>query len=57
MVIAIDQVDFLTTDGVDLGHTLVFETHEIRGVEKLVFSRGTEEDQGALHIFSAAEDD
>lgn len=42
---------------VDLGHTLVFETHEIRGVEKLVFNRATEEDQGVIHVFSAAVND
>ncbi len=42
---------------VDLGHTLVFETHEIRGVQKLVFSRATEEDQGIVHVFSAAVND
>lgn len=38
----------------DVGHDLTMETHEIRGVEKLVFSRGTEEDQGVVHIFAAA---
>jgi len=38
----------------DVGHTLVYEIHEIRGSSKLVFNRPTPEDQGVVHVFSAA---
>jgi len=41
----------------DLGHTISFETHEIRGVDKLAFSRATVEDQGVVHVFAAAVND
>jgi len=44
-------------EAMDLGHTLVFETHEIRGVDKLAFSRATVEDQGVVHVFAAAVND
>lgn len=38
----------------DLGHNIIYETHEIRGVAKLVFDRATPEDQGVVHVFAAA---
>jgi N4-gp56 family major capsid protein len=38
----------------DLGHDVSYELHEIVGEEKLVFNRGTEEDQGVVHVFAAA---
>ena len=38
----------------DIGHDVSYELHEIVGEEKLVFSRGTEEDQGVVHCFAAA---
>jgi N4-gp56 family major capsid protein len=38
----------------DLGHNMIYETHEIRGCAKLVFDRTTPEDQGVVHVFSAA---
>jgi N4-gp56 family major capsid protein len=38
----------------DLGHEVSFETHEIRGIAKLAFSRSTVEDNGVVHVFSAA---
>ena len=38
----------------DVGHRVTYETHEIRGVNKLVFDRTTPEDQGIVHVFSAA---
>ena len=38
----------------DVKHNMIYETHEIRGVAKLVFNRATEEDQGVVHVFSAA---
>ncbi len=41
----------------DLGHDVTFETHEIRGVNKLVFNRATAEDQGVIHVYSAAVND
>lgn len=37
----------------DLGHDMTFETHEIRGIEKLEFNRATPEDQGVVHVFTA----
>lgn len=38
----------------DIGHDVSYELHEIRGIEKCVFSRATEEDQGVVHVFAAA---
>jgi len=38
----------------DFGHDVSYELHEIRGIEKLVFSRATEEDNGVVHVFSSA---
>lgn len=41
----------------DVGHDVIYETHEIRGVDKLVFSRTdgeTDEDNGVVHVFTAA---
>lgn len=38
----------------DLGHRVTYELHEIRGVAKLAFDRPTVEDNGIVHIFSAA---
>jgi hypothetical protein len=38
----------------DFGHDVSYELHEIRGIEKLVFNRSTEEDHGVVHVFSAA---
>ena len=38
----------------DLGHAVSYETHEIRGVDKLAFDRSTVEDHGVVHIFAAA---
>lgn len=38
----------------DFGHDVSYELHEIRGMSKLVFSRATAEDNGVVHVFSAA---
>lgn len=39
----------------DLKHKVTYETHEIRGVDKIAFDgRGTKEDNGVIHVFSAA---
>lgn len=38
----------------DFGHDISYELHEIRGIAKLVFNRATQEDQGVIHVFSAA---
>ena len=44
----------------DLGHTISYETHEIRNTAKLVFGRNaidasiSDEDNGIVHVFSAA---
>lgn len=38
----------------DIGHDVVYELHEIRGIQKLVFNRPTPEDNGVIHLFSAA---
>lgn len=38
----------------DVGHEVTYETHEIRGVSKIYFDRATQEDNGIIHIFSAA---
>lgn len=38
----------------DFGHDVSYELHEIRGMSKLVFSRTTQEDNGVVHVFSAA---
>ena len=43
----------------DVGHDVVYETHEIRGVDKLVYDRNSvdgtsNEDNGTIHLFSAA---
>ena len=39
----------------DLKHKVTYETHEIRGVDKVAFSgRATTEDNGVIHVFSAA---
>jgi hypothetical protein len=39
----------------DVGHDMTFETHEIRGIEKLEFTdMSTPEDHGIVHTFSAA---
>ena len=44
----------------DIGHDYVAETHEIRGISKIVYGRNTvdasisDEDNGIIHLFSAA---
>jgi hypothetical protein len=38
----------------DLKHKVTYETHEIRGVDKIAFNRSTVEDNGVIHVFSAA---
>lgn len=38
----------------DIGHDVSYETHEIRGVEKLYFDLATPEDNGIVHVFTAA---
>jgi len=38
----------------DHKHKVSYETHEIRGVEKVAFNRTTVEDNGVVHVFSAA---
>lgn len=38
----------------DLKHTKIYEIHEIRGIEKLVFNRATPEDNGIVNVFTAA---
>ena len=41
----------------DLKHKVTYETHEIRGIGKVAFNRDTVEDNGVVHVFSAAVDD
>jgi len=41
----------------DFGHDVSYELHEIRGVQKLVFSRSTQEDNGVIHLFASAVSD
>jgi hypothetical protein len=38
----------------DLKHKVTYETHEIRGIGKVAFNRDTVEDNGVVHVFSAA---
>ena len=38
----------------DFGHDVSYELHEIRGIQKLAFSRSTVEDNGVIHVFAAA---
>lgn len=38
----------------DVGHDMVYETHEIREESKLIFDRSTTEDHGLVNCFSAA---
>ena len=38
----------------DVGHDRTYELHEIRGISKLYFDRGTPEDHGYVHVFAAA---
>lgn len=38
----------------DLGHAVSYELHEIRGVNKFVFTRTNAMDQGIVHLFAAA---
>jgi hypothetical protein len=38
----------------DIGHDGTWEIHEIRGIEKMVFNRSTEEDNAVVHVFAAA---
>ena len=41
----------------DLKHKVTYETHEIRGIGKVAFNRDTVEENGVVHVFSAAVDD
>jgi len=41
-------------ESADVGHTKIYELHEIRGIQKLVFNRSTPEDNGVVHIFTSA---
>ena len=41
-------------EDIDVKHTKVYELHEIRGIQKLVFNRSTPEDNGVVHGFFAA---
>lgn len=41
-------------EATDIGHDMSYETHEIRGIEKLAFNRATVEDNGVIHVFAAA---
>ena len=38
----------------DIGHRVSYEQHEIRGVSKIYYDLTTQEDQGIVHVFSAA---
>lgn len=38
----------------DFGHDVSYELHEIRGIQKLAFSRSTVEDNGVIHVFASA---
>lgn len=38
----------------DLKHKVTYETHEIRGIGKVAFNRSTVEDNGVVHVFTAA---
>jgi len=38
----------------DFGHDVSYELHEIRGIQKLVFNRSTQEDNGVVHVFASA---
>lgn len=41
-------------EATDLDHDRTYEISEIRGIQKLVFSRDTPEDNGIIHVFNAA---
>jgi N4-gp56 family major capsid protein len=41
-------------DDYDVHHDRVYEISEIRGISKLVFNRATPEDNGIVHVFTAA---
>lgn len=41
-------------DDEDVHHDRIYEISEIRGISKLVFNRATPEDNGIVHVFSAA---
>ena len=38
----------------DLKHKVTYETHEIRGIGKVAYNRDTVEDNGVVHVYTAA---
>jgi hypothetical protein len=54
------QMSKFGQDTEDLGHDIIFETHEIRGISKIVYDRNTvdsnisNEDNGLVNGFFAA---
>lgn len=54
---AVGQNPKFKSEGFDLGHKFRAETHEIFGIEKLVFNTANAEDHGVVHHFVAAVDD
>jgi len=59
-VVAWGQMPKFNEQEQDLGHTVTYEIHEIRKVDKVVYGRAavdssiTDEDNGVIHYFSAA---
>ena len=59
-VVAWGQMPKFNEQEQDLGHTVTYEVHEIRKVEKVVYGRAavdasiTDEDNGMIHYFTAA---
>jgi len=59
-VVAWGQMPKFNEQEQDLGHTVTYEVHEIRKVDKVVYDRAsidatlTNEDNGVVHLFSAA---
>ena len=55
MAIAWGQRSKFGEEETDIGHDIAYESHEIRGIEKLEFTdMATPEDHGIVHTFSAA---
>ena len=59
-VVAWGQMPKFNEQEQDLGHTVTYEIHEIRKVDKVVFGRNavdagiSDEDNGVIHYFTAA---
>lgn len=51
---AVGQNSKYAQEGIDLGHSMRAEIHEIRGIQKLVFNESNAQDHGVVHHFTAA---